>query len=337
VLVAPTSRRPFRVAFTLIEVLVVIAIIAVLIGLLLPAVQKVREAAARMKCQNNLKQIGLALQTYHDANLRFPVGTALVGFPEGTPPAAIPVARLSTGPYRPGLFAAILPYLEQGNLHNQLAMDQAIDVEPNRSVGQTQIAMYRCPSNRQVYGPQKAPHSLPLTDRTLQFAVIDYTGLNGSARLWTNAPASSQLQDRGGFAERQNLRITDFTDGTSSTIDVTECLKFGRGVWIHGRPHYNNAAFQVNTLRGFNGAANGFEPDGRFGCAASSGYTSPCALGGGPGAGVAGQWGISSDHPSGANALFVDGSVRFLTEATSPQTLTALATRDGGEVVSDLP
>lgn len=314
-------RRTSERAFTLIELLVVIAIIAILMGLLLPAVQKVREAASRMKCKNNLKQIGLALQTYHDAHLRFPVGTAIQGYPEGTPPTAIPISKLNSGPYRPGLFAAILPYLEQSNLYHSLAMDQAIDVEPNRTLGQTQIAMYLCPSNKRVYGLKKAPHSMPLTDRTLEFAVNDYTGLNGSQRLWTGAPGSGKLQDHGGFAERQNLRITDFPDGTSNTIDVTEALKFGRGVWIHGRPHYNNAAYQINTWRGYNGAANGVYPDGLNNL--------------GPGKGFAGTWGMSSDHPGGANALFVDGSVQFLKDTLSPQALTGLATRDGGEIISD--
>lgn len=319
--VLAAHRRRLRRAFTLIELLVVLAIIAILIGLLLPAVQKVREAASRMKCQNNLKQIGLALQTYHDAHLRFPVGTALKGYPEGTSPSAIPVAKLNSGPYRPGLFAAILPYLEQANLYNALAMDLAIDEEPNRTIGQTQVPFYLCPSNKHVYGLQKAPHSLPLTDRTLKLAVNDYTGLNGSNRLWPGAPSGGQIQGRGGFDERQNLRILDFTDGTSNTIDVTECNKFGRGVWIHGRPHFNNAAYQINTTRGYNGAANGVYPDG--------------LNNGGPGSGVAGTWGISSDHPGGAAALFVDGSVHFLRDSTSPQTLTALATRDGGEVITD--
>jgi prepilin-type processing-associated H-X9-DG protein len=294
----------------LIELLVVIAIISVLIGLLLPAVQKVREAAARMKCQNNLKQIGLALQTYHDANLRFPVGTALKGYPEGTPAASIPIAKLNPGPFRPGLFAAILPYLEQGNLYNSLAMDLAIDEEPNRTVGQTQVAVYLCPSNKHVYGLQKAPHSLPLTDPTLQLAVIDYNGLNGA----NNIAGTGSAGDHGGFAERQNLRITDFTDGTSQTIDVVESVKFGRGVWIHGRPHYNQASKAINLL------TNVF-PDG--------------TNNGGPGKGVAGTWAISSDHPGGANALFVDGSVHFLTNSLSAQTLFALATRDGGEVIAN--
>ncbi len=318
-------RRTSRLAFTLIELLVVVAVVAILIGLLLPAVQKVREAAARTRCQNNLKQIGLALQTCHDANRRFPVGTALKGYPEGTPASAVPNAALNAGPYRPGLFAAILPYLEQDSLFRRLALDLAMDEEPNRTLGQTLIPVYLCPSARHGYGLRKAPHSLPLADRTLELAVIDYNGLNGAQRLYPAAPAAGQLQGHGGFAELQALCIADFTDGTSQTIDVVETVNFGRGVWVHGRPHYNQAASAVNTLNGYNGVPDTVYPDG----------SSPSAAGRGPGKGSGGTWGISSAHPGGANALFVDGSVHFLTNSLSPQTLTALATRDGGEVVSD--
>ena len=183
--------------------------------------------------------------------------------------------------------------------------------------------LYLCPSSDHVYGLQKAPHSLPLADPTMQFAVTDYNGLNGANRLFTAAPSSGQLQDHGGFAERQQLRIADFVDGTSQTIDVVETVNFGRGVWIHGRPHYNQAAYAINSLNGYNNAPNSVYPDG----------SNLPVTNRGPGKGIAGTWGISSSHPGGANTLFVDGSVHFLTNSLSAETLTALITRDGGEVL----
>ena len=322
----PTARRQ-HFAFTLIELLVVIAIIAMLVAMLLPAVQKVREAASRTRCQNNLKQIGLGLQLYHDANKRFPVGTALKGYPNGAPADSIPIAQLNSGPYRPGVFAMILPYIEQSGLYHSLALDAAIDEEPNRTLGQTEISLYLCPSARHNYGVKKAPHSLPFADTSLQLAVTDYNGLNGASRLYTEAPSASQLQDHGGFAERQAMRLGDFIDGTSQTIDVVETVDFGRGLWIHGRPHYNQAAFGINSLCGYNNSPNSVYPDG----------SNMPVTNRGPGIGSGGTWGISSDHPGGANALFVDGSVHFLTNNLSPQTLTALSTRDGGEVLQETP
>ncbi len=315
----PLARLRRR-AFTLIELLVVVAIIATLIGLLLPAVQKVREAAARTKCQNNLKQIGLALHNYHSAFGHFPLGTTLVGDANDLAPKAAPPATLNTGPYRPGLFARILPYLEYEPLSRRLDFAGAIDAEPNRTAGLAQVSVYLCPSAKHAYGTAKAPHSLPLSDRTLELAVNDYTGLNGSQRLDPSAPGSGQLQDHGGFCERRALSVADFPDGTSQTIDVTEVINFGRGVWVHGRPHFNQAGYAINTLRGYNNSPNSVYPDG--------------VNRGGPGRGVAGTWGVSSDHPGGANALFADGSARFLADATPPQILTALATRDGGEVAA---
>jgi prepilin-type N-terminal cleavage/methylation domain-containing protein/prepilin-type processing-associated H-X9-DG protein len=315
-------RAALRRAFTLVELLVVIAVIGVLIALLLPAVQASRESARRAACGNNLRQIGLALNAFHEANGCFPVGTALVGYPDGTSPTAIPPSLLNTGPYRPGVFAMILPYLEQDALYRGLQMDLAIDDGANVTLGKTIVPTYLCPSCNHVYGLEKAPHSMPLVDPSLQFAVIDYNGMNGANPLFAGAPGPGQLEDHGGFAERQQLRIANFVDGVSQTIDVVETVNFGRGVWIHGRPHYNQAACAINSLNGYN-AANSVCPDG----------SNLPVTNRGPGKGIAGTWGISSCHPGGANVLFVDGSVHFLANSLSAETLTALITRDGGEAL----
>jgi prepilin-type N-terminal cleavage/methylation domain-containing protein len=320
-----SPRRLLVSGFTLVELLVVIAIVGVLIALLLPAVQAARETARRVACCNNLKQIGLALQGFHEAKRHFPVGTALKGYPDGTSATAIPVGLLNTGPYRPGVFAMILPHLEQEALYQKLRMDQAIDEGENIALGKTIISQYLCPSSDHVYGLQKAPHSKPLADSSMQFAVMDYNGLNGANRLFTAAPSAGKLQDHGGFAERQPLSIAKFVDGTSQTIDVVETVNFGRGVWIHGRPHYNQAAYGINTLNGYNNAPNSVWPDGSNLPAANRG----------PGKGSAGTWGISSGHAGGANALFVDGAVHYLTDSISVETLTALTTRDGHEVIDE--
>lgn len=307
-------------AFTLVELLVIIVIVGILMGLLLPAVQAAREAARNIACSNNLRQIGVALHGFHADNQCFPVGTALKGYANGT---SAPACLLNTGPYRPGAFAMILPYLEQDSLHQGLRMNLAIDEDVNAALGKTIIPTYLCPSSTHAYGLRKAPHSQPLADRNAQFAVIDYNGLNGVNRLFTSAPNASQLQDHGAFAECQQLRMADFRDGASQTIAVVETVNFGRGVWIHGRPHYNQAAYAINALNGYNNVPNSVWPDGSNMPVANRG----------PGKGCGGTWGISSNHPGGANILFVDGAVHFLNDSLSAETLTALITRDGREIV----
>src|SRR5947209_2939677 len=125
-----------RKGFTLIELLVTIAIIAVLIGLLLPAVQKVREAAARARCFNNLKQIGLALHNFHDTNRHFPAGYA----------SGVGANNADTGPGW-GWATYILPQIEQQALYSAIKLDQPIEAAVNATQRVTLISIYRCPSD----------------------------------------------------------------------------------------------------------------------------------------------------------------------------------------------
>ncbi len=133
-------KRNARHGFTLIELLVVIAIIAILIGLLLPAVQKVREAAARTKCTNNLKQIGLALHSYHDANKQFPPG-----YIDGnTNPTSTPDNDVGPGW---GWASFLLPYLEQNNVYNQINFSLGVGLGVNAQISQQPLTIYQCPSD----------------------------------------------------------------------------------------------------------------------------------------------------------------------------------------------
>jgi prepilin-type N-terminal cleavage/methylation domain-containing protein/prepilin-type processing-associated H-X9-DG protein len=200
----PTPRRP---GFTLIELLVVIAIIAVLIGLLLPAVQKVRDAAARTQCQNNLKQVGLAAHTFHDAYQRFP---AAVNFP-GQEAFGWPVAPDPTRYY--GLHMALFPFYEQDNLRKNL-----IDNVPNpqyqncngpNSVGAQVVKILLCPSDGAMPSPPVGQYGV------YYFGLTSYGGCSGTS-MTTTAGASSLKN--GIFYMNSSVRITDITDGTTNTL-----------------------------------------------------------------------------------------------------------------------
>jgi len=164
----PSSRR----AFTLIELLVVIAIIAILIGLLLPAVQKVREAASRMKCQNNLKQIGLAMHSYHDVAMRLPPGNGYYG-----------VSQL-----RRSWFVPLMPYVEQDNLFRQIDLTRSqIDATVNASgvsnlsTIQRNVTVVLCPSD----GDSIAPRTRTDNASGLTLALTNYAGMVGDHRNGT--------------------------------------------------------------------------------------------------------------------------------------------------------
>ncbi len=354
----PAVRPARSAAFTLIELLVVIAIIAILIGLLLPAVQKVREAAARAQCQNNLKQIGLAIHSYHDSQKHLPPWAYDFNF---NPNPANPLGNQRQGH---GMHVLILPYLEQGNVTRISRSDRSV-IDPSNwpppwatplgSPGtisaMTVIPVYLCPSapERQLdYGPyfRSAGISNPAA-----FVVgpTDYSAVRGYQNSFRNACATASPPQSGsdylgalgiigvmttGGLTQGKVRLPAITDGTSNTIMVAESA--GRHqLYAKGTPVSPNAPGQAgwalnagwsdyNTairVRGFSNT--GTVPDG--GCCVVN-----CTNGGG-----AGAYQIYGFHTGGVNTLRADGSVQFLQENVAPGVLGALVTRAGGEVFSE--
>ena len=302
------SRR----AFTLIELLVVIAIIAILIGLLLPAVQKVREAAARMKCQNNLKQFGLALHSYHDANGRYPMGCVWNN----------PAAYYDTP--RSGWNYSLFPYIEQDNLYKQFPATAAqqqwypwFSAEATNPNGPTRVVIptWLCPSDTGVMQNVQPWGTFSLGNYHAFFG-----GLNLGGAV-ANSPAT-----RGAFGVKFGARFADFTDGTSNTMVLGEYLRSRgaandqRGMPWGDQPGYGQIYTQLSP--------NSTSPDFLYvgWCDNKPTENLPCINGdGGPNNHVAAR----SRHLGGVNTLFGDGSVRLLT------VWRPLATVAGGEVVSN--
>src|SRR5262249_6226310 len=200
------TRR--RNGFTLIELLVVIAIIAVLIGLLLPAVQKVREAANRMKCANNLKQAGLALHQFHDANGGFPPGEVVGPFPR--------LGVMTTVAH--GSWTFLLPYLEQQALFDRYRKDLDFFYPGNQPAVNQHLKVLQCPSAE----PERV-HAFQIVTQTGTAACIDYAPIREVDRTLADLGLIDQVGDyRGAMPPNFMRRLTDITDGTSQTILVAE-------------------------------------------------------------------------------------------------------------------
>jgi len=341
------SKR--RHGFTLIELLVVIAIIAVLIGLLLPAVQKVREAAARMKCTNNMKQMGLAEHNYHST-----YGVFTCSWDYEPPKAGV----RTTGTWIPwGLL--LLPYLEQSNLYNQWDFNKiqytaAGITTPNVALVQTPLSVYNCPSspnNGKLYTfPVPADFlgkGSGFPAGTLTAATTDYIAITG-IRNWDQVVANAAYPSPSGGRDgmmlgvsnelasvgKPRLSVTAISDGSSNTFMLSE---------LAGMPSVYNAQYQViadgftknpfNSGAGWGDGSNGENwPEGSpfdgnlVGTDVPAG---PCLINC---SNLKGR-GFFSFHTGGCNFLIADGSVRFFANSTPGAVLALMITPQDGMVV----
>lgn len=352
----------YRRAFTLIELLVVIAIIGVLIGLLLPAVQKVREAANRLKCENNLKQIGLAMHNYQDTFQSLPAGGATDHPPFGIVPT-------SGGGYGgSSWYVYLLPFVEQTALYSKWqfygpnttsAGSGYLNANNQNLVANVLLPIYRCPSSTlPIWSTSKG------TANITNPMIPTYAGISGAVngilpgftetRLSTMGAGGAwggTVSSGGVLFANGAVRITDIIDGTSNTMavgeqsDTLETLDGTKVNWSasnwNGWPlgpcftyvpngqtnQSDNRTYSMVTIRYNLNVKKGW-PNGTDTSGGNCPTTGVC-FGGGA------NTPLNSTHPGGVNILLCDGSVRFLANATPVATLAMLATRDDGQVLPD--
>jgi prepilin-type N-terminal cleavage/methylation domain-containing protein len=317
------SPRPRR-AFTLIELLVVIAIIAVLMGLLLPAVQKVREAAARASCQNNLKQICLAMHNYHEAHGHLPPAYDFVNEPPI--PVYSAAGRLHDRPTPPptgyiyphhpgwGWAAHILPQIEQVPAYRKIDFSLPVELAQFTDVRCVKLSILTCPSDQPTGLFDVNTSAGVLVGRA---ATNSYAVCYGALGLLEQQPD----QGNGVFFRNSQIRLTDITDGTSNTLAVGErAARFAQAPWAGvmtngvvvttpGAPVYTSMMVGSPAMVM---ARIGTKP-------LNSPYSEP--------------FDFFSPHTAGVEFAFADGSVRLLRPSIPQDLLQAMATRAGDEVV----
>jgi prepilin-type N-terminal cleavage/methylation domain-containing protein/prepilin-type processing-associated H-X9-DG protein len=307
------ARKSGRDGFTLIELLVVMAIIAILIGLLLPAVQKVREAAARTQCTNNLKQLGVACLNFESAYGGFPMAPYNPSF-----------NWMQSYPYTQphGWAVEVLPFIEQQNVQAGYNYNLAWDSAGNAATISAIIPTFICPSAPSAFNPtgRNIPDNRGPLDYMPFFSVA-------TANTFVHPMPPADQTGQGILGRGVNRRIVDVFDGTSNTLLLAEDA--GRNL------AYVNGKLDTGTL------PNNFDEGGAWANCCLGGsvdylygwnlttntYYGPCAVN----CTNAGE--VYSFHIGGANILYGDGSVRFLNQSTDINTLVWIFTRAGGEII----
>jgi prepilin-type N-terminal cleavage/methylation domain-containing protein len=314
----PRCRKPALSAFTLVELLVVIAIIGVLVALLLPAIQAAREAARRSSCSNNMRQLGLAFQNFHDTNNCLPPGKVTAS---SYPNPVHLKFNIPQGPEH-GWAVFLLPFVEQGSLRDQYRLDVTWNGPENLPVVQQHLKIHQCPST-------------PVRKRTAtvsrQEACGDYGALTavegalvdtGFVDPLPKTTANGQSLLDGVLRTNQLHRYSDITDGLSNTTWVAEDA---------GRPMPYQGNFAKASGSNTSGSAwadpensytlHGYKPD----CSA---YPDSCAIN------CCNRNEIFAFHPGGAHCVMGDASVRFLARGMDIRLVARLVTKAGGEVVN---
>ena len=288
-------RFASRSAFTLVELLVVISIIGILMGLSLPAIQAARESARRTSCQNNSRQMGVALQSFHSVEQAFPWG----GFMH---PGVYIDGKPVNGTNARGFAWSVycLPFLEQQNLYDEIDFEQMYSMGTNEEAAQTRLSVFVCPSARKKQPEETLvyyPVGKNIRTKRATYGLSHYGGIYGERIAWEGRTVKLQNSPpRGTLLYTQQVALDDVRDGAANTLIVGEDTHWTDGQWISS---YN--------VMDQSGAIN-----------------DPAIT----------ENEIRSDHSGGANVIFCDGHVEFLTDGTSLEILAALCTRDSGEIIS---
>ena len=299
-----------RKAFTLVELLVVIAIIGILIALLLPAVQAAREAARRMSCTNNMKQIGLGLHMYHDTFKTLPAGWR--GFDPGSGQPdwfGLPGWAWS---------ASILPYMEQTAIHDSLIhFDYSITDPVNDQVRVTEISIFRCPTDtgEKTFDLEGGGPSVgPGVTFPIEIATGNYIGAFGTIDFHhvcnPSSPEFNGCEGNGTFFLNRQIRFAEIQDGLSNTLVVGErSSKLGPSTWVGVVTGGQHAVARVAGVASY--PPNSEDTPAHY------------------------FHNFSSFHPAGTNFLLGDGSVKLIAETVAEETFHALTTRNAGDIVGD--